>query len=117
MNLAEACVATWIMSIVLVIAVTFQASALLAVKRSAERQQALYLCQGDMEQIGRALSQGGALSVPDVQTVGDERFPVSYKVQSVGSGLAVISVTLGYGRPVLAQSVTLWTWQAVKTGD
>ena len=116
MNLAEACVAVWVMSMVMIVAVTFQVGALTGIRVSAERQQALYLCQGDLEQVCRALSQGGSLSVAGERTISGDRYDVWQTVRPMGKGVDVVSVTVGYGSPALHQRVGIWAWQAVKAG-
>lgn len=116
MNLAEACVAVWVMSMVMVVAVTFQVGAVAGIHVSDERQQALYLCQGDLDQVCRALSQGVELSVAGKRSISGDRYDVTQTVLSLGKGMDVVSVTVGYGRPALHQRVRIWTWQAVKAG-
>lgn len=116
MNLAEAFVAVWVMSMVMIVAVTFQVGALTGIHVSAERQQALHLCQGELEQVCRALSQGGSISVAGECTVSGDRYDVWQTVRSLGKGLDAVSVTVRYGNPALHQRVGIWTWQAVQAG-
>ena len=108
--------AVWVMSIAMIVAVTLQVGALAGIHVTAERQQALHLCQGDLDQVCRALSQGGSLSLSGEITISGDHYDVQETVRPGGKGVDAVSVTVCYGSPALQRRVSIWAWQAVGGG-